>query len=101
VGDGQWHLYNLQKDPGETQDLQGQLPQEFRAMQADYDNYARTHGVLPMPVGYSPSRQVIINSVVNYWWPFYGKSIVLWSALLALGAASLIMLRRRRRQSTR
>ena len=101
VGDGQWHLYNLQKDPGETLDLQRQLPQDFSAMQADYDSYAQSHGVLPMPVGYSPSRQVIINSVVNYWWPFYGKPIVLWSALLALGAASLIILRRRRRQSTR
>ncbi len=101
VGDGQWHLFNLQKDPGETLDLQGQMPDVFRAMQADYDNYARTHGVLPMPDGYSPSQQVLINSVVNYWWPFYGKPIVLWSALLAFGAASLIILRRRGRQSTR
>ena len=70
-------------------------------MQADYDNYARTHGVLPMPVGYSPSRQVIINSVVNYWWPVYGIPVLVGNALLALGAARLIMLRRRRRQSTR
>ena len=101
VGDGQWHLYNLQKDPGETLDLQRQLPQEFRAMQADYDNYARTHGVLPMPVGYSPSRQVIINSVVNYWWPVYGIPVLVGNALLVLGAAYLIVRRRRRRQSTR
>lgn len=101
VGDGQWHLYNLQKDPGETLDMQGQMPDVFRAMQADYESYAQSHGVLPMPVGYSPSRQVIINSVVNYWWPVYGIPVLVGNALLALGAAYLIIRRRRRRQSTR
>ena len=54
-----------------------------------------------MPVGYSPSRQVIINSVVNYWWPVYGIPVLVGNALLVLGAARLIILRRRRRQSTR
>lgn len=73
VGDGQWHLYNLRVDPGETHDLQDIMPEQFRSMQADYAAYAKSHGVLPMPDGYSPTRQVLINSVVNYWFPTYGK----------------------------
>jgi arylsulfatase/uncharacterized sulfatase len=96
VGDGQWHLYDLSKDPGETQDLQAQLPQEFATMQADYASYATSHGVLPIPDGYSPQRQVLINSILNYWIPAYGTSVLATlGAFLAL-VAGFIVLRKRR-----
>jgi arylsulfatase A-like enzyme len=57
MGDGQWHLYDLRTDPGETKDLQQQRPQEFAAMQADYAAWAKANGVLPMPEGYNPVRR--------------------------------------------
>jgi len=69
VGDGQWHLYDIVKDPGETQDLQGTLPEEFQRMRADYDAYALANGVLPMPEGYEPRKQVLINSLMNVYLP--------------------------------
>ena len=53
-------------------------------MQADYAKYAKDHGVLPIPPGYNPQRQVLINSVLNYWLPAYGGIATL--ALLVLGA---------------
>ena len=84
MGDGEWHLYNLATDPGESLDLQKSLPAEFAAMQADYAKYAKDHGVLPIPPGYNPQRQVLINSVLNYWLPAYGGIATL--ALLVLGA---------------
>lgn len=71
VGDGQWRLYNISTDPGETQDLQQAQPQVFAALQADYANWAKAHNVLPMPEGYNPVRQVMINTFVNYWIPVY------------------------------
>jgi arylsulfatase/uncharacterized sulfatase len=99
LGDGLWHLYDLRADPGETHDLQARMPEAFSAMQADYAAYARSHRVLPMPPGYDPVRQVLINSFVNYWIPTY-RNIVLASlaGLLALGVG-IVMLRRRRQAS--
>ncbi|MEP6968882.1 MAG: sulfatase-like hydrolase/transferase, partial [Betaproteobacteria bacterium] len=94
IGDNQWHLYDLRTDPGETHDLRAALPQEFAGMQADYATYAREHGVLTMPEGYDPSRQVLINDMFNYWIPTYRTPVVLTLAALVL----FFLLRRRRRQ---
>jgi arylsulfatase/uncharacterized sulfatase len=57
VGNEQWHLYNIVTDPGETIDLQAQMPERFQSMQVDYAVYARANGVLPMPVGYDYMHQ--------------------------------------------
>lgn len=93
VGDGQWHLYDLRSDPGETRDLREQRPQDFTAMQAEYESWAKAHGVLDMPDGYNPVRQVLINSVVNYWWPTYRLHVL---ATVAALVAALLWWRRRR-----
>jgi len=82
VGDGQWHLYDIGKDPGETQDLQQVLPQLFATLQQDYAAYANSHGVLPMPEGYTPARAVTINGIYNYWLPAYGVASGVGLALL-------------------
>src|SRR5258708_32155112 len=65
VGDGQWHLYDIAVDPSETNDLKAKLPAIFTQMQADYAAYAKANGVLPMPAGYEPTRQGVINRAVN------------------------------------
>ncbi|TDP63485.1 arylsulfatase [Roseateles toxinivorans] len=95
LGDGQWHLYDIRQDPGETRDLQQQRPEAFRAMQADYAAYAKANGVLPMPEGYEPTRQVLINALVNVYVPRLALP-----ALALLGLITLLIwkLRRRRRQ---
>ena len=98
VGDGQWHLYDLRTDPGETQDLQQRLPMQFASMQRDYAAYAQLHGVLPMPEGYNPTRQVLINSVVNYWIPAYRKPVLIGLAVLIAGLGLLQRRRRNRRR---
>ena len=94
VGDGQWHLYDIRNDPGETQDLQIQLPAEFAQMQADYDKYAKDNGVLPLPDGYNVQQQVVINSLLRYWLPEYGPKI----AAFALGLWAALWWRRRKRR---
>ena len=97
VGDGLWHLYDIRKDPGETMDLQQQLPEAFQAMQRDYDAYAKTHGVLPMPEGYDPVMQVVINGFINYWIPAYRTPVLIALAGLGLLVAVFVARRRRRR----
>ena len=97
VGDGQWHLYDLATDPGETQDLQATMPQAFATMQADYAQYAKDHGVLPMPKGYSPQNQVLIRSVLNYWLPAYGAMLGALVAVVSGGLGYWAWRRRRDR----
>ena len=97
VGDGQWHLYDLRQDPGETTDLREKRPQDFEALQKDYAAWAREHGVLAMPEGYSPTRQVMINSFVNYWIPAYRNTALAVLAGLAAAVVAFVVWRRRRR----
>ena len=97
VGDGQWRLYDLRNDPGETRDLRQQMPEAFLAMQADYEAWAKAHGVLPMPPGYSPTWQVLVNSLHNYWIPTYRNAVLASLAALAALAAVVVARRRRRR----
>lgn len=95
LGDGQWHLYDIVRDPGETMDLQARLPEEWRTMQDDYAAYASSHGVLPMPPGYDPVRQVLVNSLRNYWIPAYGIPVSAVAAVM-LALAGWWWMRRRK-----
>lgn len=88
VGDGQWHLFDIRQDPGETHDLRERMPAVFHAMQADYAAYAKANGVLPMPSGYEPTRQVLINALINVYVPRYRTpGLVLVAGLLLLTGA--------------
>lgn len=62
VGDGQWYLYDIVNDPGETIDLKGQQPQRLQQMLSRYERYERENGVLPLPANYSQMRQLISNA---------------------------------------
>ena len=94
VGDGQWHLYNIATDPGETRDLKDDMPELFQSLQNDYAKWAKANGVLPMPEGYDPIQQVIINSLVFVYWPRYQWHLAGLGVLLLLSG---VWLWRRRR----
>lgn len=53
-GDAVWRLYNLAKDPGETNDLAPSNPVVFATMKSHYDDYVDQYGVLEMDVDYEP-----------------------------------------------
>jgi arylsulfatase/uncharacterized sulfatase len=63
LGDGEWHLYDILRDPGETQDLADVEPHRLQRMLSAYQRYARDNGVLPTPVGYGTVKQVAINTL--------------------------------------
>jgi arylsulfatase A-like enzyme len=94
MGDGQWHLFNVVTDPGETLDLQHQLPDVFQSMRADYDRYAVANGVLPMPEGYEPRKQVMINSLINVYLPMARLPAI----ALLVASVAIWLYRRRRKQ---
>jgi len=97
LGDGEWKLYDLAADPGETNDLAKTEPERVKAMLADYDTYKQEMGVLDLPEGYSVQRQVEKNAIARqlgfYWWVLVLFAVVLIGALY--GVWRLIMRLRR------
>ena len=100
TGDGQWRLYDLKNDPGETRDLAGAMPDRFAALMADYRSYAKANGVLEMPAGYTADEQ--IN---RYAFERQGKPrlirLGLWAGGILLLLSALIWNWRRRRRLRR
>jgi arylsulfatase len=55
VGDGQWRLFNLAKDPGETRDLSDAEPDLFTRLQSAWSAYAKRVGlIMPAETPYRP-----------------------------------------------
>ncbi|MBY0567707.1 MAG: arylsulfatase [Hyphomonadaceae bacterium] len=84
LGNGEWRLYNIARDPGETNNLAAQMPDLVAAMISDYGAYEDRVGVLPLPEGYDVQRQVVDNvrmkQLEYYWW------------VLAIGAALVLLI---------
>jgi arylsulfatase/uncharacterized sulfatase len=95
-GDGQWRLYDVAVDPGETRDLAAQRPQDFAVLMAEYRAYAERVGALEVPDGYDPMRQLLINRVHDLalrWAP----SLLAIGVALVAAIAWLVQRARRRR----
>jgi arylsulfatase len=43
---GEWELYDLKKDPGETQDLSSDYPEKVEEMVALWEQYSEDNSVL-------------------------------------------------------
>ena len=92
VGDGDWHLYDVAKDPGETTDLSAALPHQLQEMLSNYHDYARRNGVLPVPKNFDAQRQVAINGLRER-----GGAPLLIGLLLMLTLLPFYLFDRRRR----
>ncbi len=95
-GDGNWKLYNLAADPGETRDLSAAEPERTRAMLADYEAYAKDVGVQEIPKGYDPFRQIQINTRIkilkHHGWAIGGVLL----GFLAIVVVAVRLVRRRK-----
>jgi arylsulfatase/uncharacterized sulfatase len=63
LSDGQWHLYNISRDPGETTDLAAEDPARLQRMLSAYERYARDNKVLPVPPDFNHLKQLVINTL--------------------------------------
>mgnify|MGYP001816944482 CR=1 FL=1 len=45
-GTGEWHLYNVVDDPGETDNLASKQPEKLKELKAAWDDYAKDVGVI-------------------------------------------------------
>ena len=53
-GDGEWHLYDIRRDPGETTPLDSEQPERLERMVALYEQYAKDKGLVPVADDWSP-----------------------------------------------
>ena len=84
VGDGSWALYNIALDPGEREDLSAKEPERLARMIAAYGAFEASHGVQPIPPGYSQVGQLLSNFFASQLRePFL---VLLMTALVLLGA---------------
>ena len=67
MGDAQWKLFNIVRDPGETTDLSADQPNVLADLTAEYAAYAEANGVLEMPEGYSSSEAVLNNATARFY----------------------------------
>ena len=65
-GDGQWRLFNIVTDPGETDDLSASDALRFQRMLSAYEQYLRDNKVVPVPEGYTQIKQVFFNILLLY-----------------------------------
>ena len=77
LGDAKWYLYDLARDPGETNDLSIAQPELFATMMAEYEAYAARVGVLEVPEGYDQMAQLTTNRI-------HDQLREKWPALVAL-----------------
>jgi len=96
VGNGEWQLFDIARDPGETRDLRAERPQDFRRLLEAYQRFERENGVLPLPEGYDAREQVSMNAFRRVILPS-----LMWPAIGLGGLVALVLwfLRRRRRST--
>ena len=97
LGNGEWQLFDITHDAGETRDLRSSRPQDFERMLKAYQKFEREDGVLPLPDGYAPQKQVTFNALRRVILPS-----LLWPSLglIILALAGWTLYRRRRPAQT-
>ncbi len=61
-GTGEWELYDIQKDPAETNNLAKEHPRLVGELSAAYKDYAKANGLIPVPEDYDPLKQLVKNT---------------------------------------
>jgi arylsulfatase/uncharacterized sulfatase len=77
LGDGEWYLYDIVNDPGETTDLKQDDSVQFQHMINLYQRYTKENGVLPVPEHYDQDFEVGLKIARNK----IGDSLIIMALL--------------------
>ena len=91
LGDGQWRLFNIVNDPGETLDLKDSMPNRFQAMLSAYDQFKVDNNVAALPQGYTQVKQLVANTLQKS-----GKNFIIFILTLMVLAPFFVAWRMRR-----
>jgi arylsulfatase len=61
-GNGDWELYDIVADPSELTNLADQMPDLVEELKAFYASYSEEVNLVPVPEGYNPLEQTVINA---------------------------------------
>jgi arylsulfatase/uncharacterized sulfatase len=61
LGDGEWRLFNIVSDPGETRDLKSTMPGQFQKMLSEYEQFKLDNRVAPLPQSSTQIKQLFSN----------------------------------------
>lgn len=61
-GNGNWELYDIVTDPSELTNLADQMPDLVEELKAFYASYSEEVNLVPVPEGYNPLEQTVINA---------------------------------------
>jgi arylsulfatase A-like enzyme len=93
LGDGEWYLYDIINDPGETTDLKATNPAQLQHMLNLYQRYTEENGVQPVPAHYTQQAEINHQNLLGG----VGDSLVTaLLTLITLGAFGLFALQRQR-----
>ncbi|BFM14737.1 arylsulfatase AtsA [Maricurvus nonylphenolicus] len=82
LGSGQWELFNLANDPGETQNLAQSNPQKLGELMALYEDYDRRVGVIaPQPPFTVTLKKLHVDTCD--WWCETRLAVAQWGVELA------------------
>ena len=97
-GTGEWQLFDLATDPGETNDRFDKEPDIAAKLISEYEDYAAKVGVASLPTGYNPADQLRINTQAVML-QRYGLNLAIIAGFILLLACSLFVFLRRRRRA--
>lgn len=83
-GDGEFYLYNIVADPGETKDMKEAEPERFATMKTEYESYAASVGALEVPAGYEQMKQLTINRLYDRRWQLIAGALAALAVLAGL-----------------
>jgi len=86
-GDGQWRLFDISADPGETTDLSAENAELFESMKAEYAAYSEEVGIVELDAGDSAMKQLtskLVNGVLEKYWPLLLGLVLGFAGLLYL-----------------
>jgi len=61
-GTGDWELYDIEADPSELTNLADQMPDLVDELKTFYASYSERVNLVPVPEGYNPLEQTVINA---------------------------------------
>lgn len=93
-GDGEYYLYDVASDPGETEDMKEAEPERFAAMMTAYRDYAASVGALEVPAGYEQMKQLTVNRLHDRRGQLIAAALVALAVLAGLVWLAVLGVRR-------